>query len=378
MQILMTFIGGNGHFQPMVPLAQTAQAAGHTITVVCGQSMLACVQNTGFDAIAIGKKNTGIVERIPLRPVDMAREMNDLHEKFARQGARNRAVALLPVCETRQPNLIICDELDFGAMIVAEHLNIPHVTVLVIAAGGFVLPEIVAEPLNKIRAEYKLSPDPMLKMLSQHLMLSPFPEQYRNPAYPLPENARLMRPPLPQTDSVYPIKKHFPDAPVLYFTLGTIFNTESGDLFGRVLTALQTLEINVIVTTGKHINPSEFSTQPPHIHITNYIPQAELLPHCDLMISHGGSGSVMGALSHGLPMLIIPMGADQPLNAERCKTLGAGKMLDAVTANPSDIRDAINDLLQNASYHQAAKMLRDDIHAMPDVTTIMPLLENLI
>lgn len=90
----------------------------------------------------------------------------------------------------------VCEEVDFGAMIVAERLTLPHATVLVIAAGSFIRPAAVAEPLNEVRAEHDLPPDPDLAMLSRYLVLSPFPPSYRDPAFPLPATAHSIRPTL--------------------------------------------------------------------------------------------------------------------------------------------------------------------------------------
>ena len=101
-------------------------------------------------------------------------------------------------------------------------------------------------------------------------------------------------------------------APTVYFTLATIFNMESGDLITRVLAGPRELSINVVVTVGRHIDPAEFGPQPANVHIERYIPQSAVLPLSTVVVSHGGSGSVIGALAHGLPMVLIPMGADQP------------------------------------------------------------------
>ena len=112
------------------------------------------------------------------------------------------------------------------------------------------------------------------------------------------------------------------DVPTVYFTLGTVYNMESGDLFQRVMAGLRDLAADVIVTVGRDLDPDELGPQPPNVHIERFVPQAELLPHCDLVVSHAGSGSVLGALAHGLPMVLIPIGADQPLNAARCRDAG--------------------------------------------------------
>src|SRR5262249_55701895 len=116
-------------------------------------------------------------------------------------------------------------------------------------------------------------------------------------------------------------------------------------LIELVLAGLRDLSINVIATVGREIDPAEFGPQPANIQIARYIPQSAVLPHCAAVVSHGGSGSVTGALAHGLPMVVIPMGADQPLNAARCHDLGVARVLDAVEATPGTVRDAVSTVL---------------------------------
>jgi UDP:flavonoid glycosyltransferase YjiC (YdhE family) len=380
MRILFTFVGGNGHFQPLLPIAQAAEAANHTVAFACGHSMISTVMSYGFAAFPIGAESSGPPERIPLRPLSMEREERDLREKFARKAARIRSAGILALCARWQPDLIVCDEIDFGSMIAAEHLGIPYATVLVIAAGSFVRPEIVAEPLYKVRAEHGLSPDPKLTMLSRYLVLSPFPSSYRDPAFPLPATAHSIRPLMPYlaaAEAPPPFIKHLPDTPTIYFTLGTVFNTESGDLFSRVLTGLKNLRINLVVTVGRHIDPAEFGPQPPNIHIRQYIPQSLVLAHCDAVISHGGSGSVIGALAHGLPMVLIPMGADQPLNGARCEALGVAKVLDAVEATSENVGTAVNTVLEDPTYRHVAEQMRDEIADLPGPEYAVTLLERL-
>ena len=71
--------------------------------------------------------------------------------------------------------------------------DLPYATVLVSATGAFVRPEIVAGPLDEVRAEHGLPPDPGLAMLSRYLVLTPFPSSLRDPAVPLPTTAHHMR-----------------------------------------------------------------------------------------------------------------------------------------------------------------------------------------
>jgi UDP:flavonoid glycosyltransferase YjiC (YdhE family) len=86
--------------------------------------------------------------------------------------------------------------------------------------------------------------------------------------------------------------------PIVHFTLGTFFNLESGDLFERVLEGLSDLEASVVVTVGRDLGP-----QRANIRVERHLPQSLLLPHCELVVSHGGFGGVVGALAHGLPVM---------------------------------------------------------------------------
>jgi MGT family glycosyltransferase len=266
-------------------------------------------------------------------------------------------------------------------MIAAERLGVAHATVLVMAAGSFVRREVVAARLSALRAEHGLSADPDLTMPRRHLVVSPFPPSFRDPAHPLPSNAFSIRPEpvAPEgLDASPPWLSARRERPIVYFTLGTVFNTESGDLFERALAAFRELPAEVVLTVGREVNPARFGPQPEHIHIERYIPQSRLLPYCELMVNHGGSGSVIGALTHGLPMVVIPLGADQSLNAARCEQLGVGRALDAVRADAKAIRDTVDGVLRSTSYRAAARAIRDEIAALPGPETAVPLLERLV
>jgi UDP:flavonoid glycosyltransferase YjiC (YdhE family) len=381
MRILFTFVGGSGHFQPLVPIARASVEAGHSVAFTGQKVMLAVIEAAGFTAFDTGGTTlSDTPKRLPLLKIDLDREDRALRESFARRLARERADAILALCADWQPDLVVCDEIDFGAMVAAERCGFPYATVLVIAAGSFVRKQVVGQPLHELRAAHGLPPDPDLEMLSRYLVLSPAPPSYRDPAFPLPATAHAIHPlglnPA-QNDSASPWSTALPDAPNVYFTLGTVFNVESGDLFERILAGLRELPINVIATVGREIDPQEFGPQPANIQIAGYIPQSTLLPHCSLVISHGGSGSVMGALAYGQPMVLIPMGADQPLNAARCADLGVARVLDALEATPEMVAEAVSAVLGDRSYRRAAERLRDEITGLPGPEYAVRLLERL-
>ena len=231
-----------------------------------------------------------------------------------------------------------------------------------------------------MRVEHGLPPDPALDMLDRYLVVAPFPPSFRDPAFPLPPTAHSIRPASLDVRA----HEHVPtwisdldEQPTAYFTLGTEFNLESGDLFTRVVAGLRQLPINVVVTVGRGIDPTELGSQPANVRVEQFIAQSVLLPHCDLVVSHAGSGSVIGALAHGLPSVLLPMGADQLHNATRCEQLGVGRTLDVMRATPTDVRDAAASLLADTESRRRAELLRNEARDLPDVDSVVARLEHL-
>ncbi len=121
-------------------------------------------------------------------------------------------------------------------------------------------------------------------------------------------------------------------------------------LFSRVVAGHSQLDANIVVTVGREIDPAELGKQPTNVRIDRFVPRQDLLPHCDVVVSHAGSGSVIGALAFGVPLVLLPMGAGQPLNSDRCQSLGVARVLDPLTVTSSDIRSGVAEVLR-ASIH---------------------------
>lgn len=300
---------------------------------------------------------------------DPEADVRQLAEGFARRGARRHAAAVLDIARAWKPDVLVRDEVDFGTAIAAESLALPCATVLVLAAGGFLRKEVVAKPLHELRSAYGLSPDTQLAMLDRYPVLSPFPPSFRDPRFPLPAHTFSFRPAAASPTGIAP------RTPTVYFTLGTVNNTT--DLFSRVLTGLQELSVNVVVTVGERVDPADLGPLPDHVRVEQFVPQELLLPQCDLVVSHGGSGSLMGALAHGLPSVLFPLGADQPYNARRSVELGTAQVLDPVTVTPEEVRTTVSAVLADGGYRRSAERVRVEIDALPGPEQTIPLLEAL-
>ena len=379
MRILFTFIGGLGHFLPVEPVARASVAAGHEVAVACSGGLTARVEALGFRSLATSAPRPTrppARDQTPIPPVDTLAAEIEFAENFADKGARRHADAIQEHIRAWRPDLIVRDEADFGSAIAAEVIGVPVATVLVLASGMLIRPDLIAGPLARVRADHGLPPDPELSMLTRGVLLSPFPPSFRSPQSPLalPETTFAFRGDGPEADAV--LGSATPRRRV-YVTLGTVFNSGSGDLFERLLSGLAEVDAEVVVTVGRDVDPAAFGPQPDHLRVERFVPQADLLPVTDLVVSHGGSGTLLATLAHGLPSVLLPLGADQPHNAARAQALGLARTLDAATATPDAIRDCVDDALQDHALRDRTRQVADEIRSLPRVEQTVPLLEQL-
>jgi UDP:flavonoid glycosyltransferase YjiC (YdhE family) len=128
---------------------------------------------------------------------------------------------------------------------------------------------------------------------------------------------------------------------------------------------------------GPEGEPAALGELPANVHVERFVAQSEVLPLVDLIVHHGGTGTVLGALEAGLPQLLLPQGADQFLNAEMLTTAGAVRALPNEVQQPGAIGEAVRALLGDCPERQAAAQLRDEIAAMPAPGEVVPALLEL-
>ncbi len=385
MRTLVSFVGGRGHFEPIVPVARALVAAGHEVEVACQEAMVPVAMALGFTGHATGPSTLSTVPA-PLIAPDRTHELHVVRQQFAGTIARGRYHDVLALARRWRPDLVVCDEVDLGAMLAAEAVGVPHAQVVVIASGTFLRPQLVADPLAALRAELDLPGDPQATMLERDLLIAPVPPTFRDPTCPLPAHVLHIRPgdippgelPPGETGQLGDWAVRAGDRPLVYVTLGTIFNLESGDLFARVLQGVRGLPVDVLVTVGASVDPADVGAQPANVRVEQFVPQADVLPHAAAVVCHGGSGSVIGALAHGVPVLVLPMGADQPDNAARVEALGVGTALDVMHLTPADVRAAVDDLLHDPRYRTAARAMAAECAALPRAEAVVARVEQLV
>ena len=149
----------------------------------------------------------------------------------------------------------------------------------------------------------------------------------------------------------------------MYVTLGTVQNRLP--LLAPAVAALARLPVRVLVTVGPDGDPDALGPQPDHVHVERWVDQPRVLQHCDVVVSHAGSGTFLGALAEGLPQLCLPQAADQFRNSEGAARAGVAVVLHPEESSPDAIASAVGALLTDEALHRRARGVADEIAAMP-------------
>ncbi len=382
MRVLFTTTPGSGHWHPLIPFAAVLQQAGHEVAFATAPSACAAIAALGFHCFPAGEDETAAAAQArrdrmaPLSGTEGAAWA--WQNLFAGIWAEQRLPDLLPICAGWEPTVLVRENLEFAGCIAAERCDLPHAAVQVTAWRPWFHPLLVA-PLNRLREGVGLPPDPDLAMLYRSLLIVPAPPSYHDPATPLPPTARAVRHVAFDRSGEEPLPawvSHLPDRPIVYATMGTAFNRVA-DILNAIVAGLREEPITLIVTTGRDQDPASFGSQPSNVHIERYVPQSLLFPHCDLVVTHGGSGTVMTALGHGLPMVIVPVSADQPDNARRCQQLGVATVVAPDNRTPEAFRNSVREVLRDPGYRQNAKRLREEMERLPGTEQTVEWLEQL-
>lgn len=163
------------------------------------------------------------------------------------------------------------------------------------------------------------------------------------------------------------------DKPLVYISLGTIVEGAKS-FYQNCIEAFRNEYVDVIISVGKKFNLNKLKNIPDNIHIYPFVPQLKVLKITDVFITHGGMNSISEALYHGVPMVVIPFTADQPVNARRIEQLKLGKTLDYSTLNKDVIKECVNKVLEDNQIKNNLIKIQNDIKEAPGNTGAVDLI----
>jgi MGT family glycosyltransferase len=163
------------------------------------------------------------------------------------------------------------------------------------------------------------------------------------------------------------------DRPLVLVSLSsTVMRQE--DLLQRTASALGRLPVRALVTTGPAVDPAVIRAAP-NVTVQRWARHADVLPHCSAVVTHGGHGTVMKALAAGVPLVVVPLGRDQPDNAARVVQAGAGLRVRK-NASAGTLREAIGRVLDDGRYRAAARRMAGQLARERDEGLVVDELER--
>lgn len=388
MRLLFTSKTGSlGHLLPLFPIAEAARASGEEVTVATSVDRQHDVEAIGCEFVAAGLELSQVRGRIDLvrqRLIESGRPPpprwgSDLEhtyaEMFTTVHAPVMADDLTHIVETFRPDVLVCDVGEFGGPVAAAVAGIPC------ASHGFgqPIPEWLAREAGHWAApmwtERGLSaPDDAGMYSDLHFSNCP---PLLDPGDGWPgATVQLVAP--PQRESHPPAwMATLPERPTVYVTLGTAAGREAG-LLDVALSGLIGLDVNVVVTVGRDGDPTKLKAAGSNVTVHSFIPQNDLLPLCSLVVCHGGSGTMLGALAHGVPVVALPHMADHFRNADALHRAGCGIALPEADQTRPAIEAAVRSALRDSSLLAAAATVRGEIATMPGPAAAVDQLRQLV
>lgn len=211
--------------------------------------------------------------------------------------------------------------------------------------------------------------------LSPHLRIVYSTREFVGETWDLGDAARLVGPAIDRKtrgSSAFPWDRLGPGPRVLV-SLGSLFGEVGTRFYGVVRDALADAPCQVIL-----VAPDPYDAPPGNFVVRRWIPQLDVLARVAAVVSHGGYNTVVESLLHGRPLALLPIGFDQPLVAETVKAAGAGIRLSFARCTPSALREAVDTLLEDASYGEAANRIGASFRAADGATRAADLIEDLV
>ncbi len=274
------------------------------------------------------------------------------------------------------PDVVLRDPCEYASAVVAGRLGIPVAEVAISVAEGEAASIGVASPaLEEHRRGLveELWASPYLTRFPAALDPSPFPTTIR------------FREPVAAVEVPLPDWWHGSQAPLVYVTFGTVLGhmTLAAGVYQTALSAVSGLDARVLLTVGNTFDRADLGPVPPNVHVEAWVDQARVMEPADLVVCHGGSGTVYGALAAGIPVVVVPVFADQFENGRRVAEAGAGLIVEPEHTEDAALRSiiseadapritaAVEDARRDPSYRRAAAAIAAEMGATPTVDDVL-------
>jgi MGT family glycosyltransferase len=399
-RVLLTTRGSTGHVGPLAEFGHAARRAGHDVLVAAQPQHAVNVERTGlrFAPLADPPPEAWM----PLLGEFGVLDFDTAHERMVGEffAGIDTEAALAPLgalVDDWRPDVILRESWEFASTLVAEQRAIPLVRV---GLGLRSLEEqtirLAAPALEAQRSRLGLPLDPAGDLMRAAPCLTTVPEPFDDAGgkeagavhrFMHPRSA-AQAPPLP-ADWWAPGDRR----PLVYVSFGSVTAGAHlpfyPSLYRAAIQALGGMEARILLTVGEERDHGELGPLPPNVRVERWVGQDEVLPRVASTVTHGGYGSTLGALSHGVPLVVLPLfSGDQFANATAVARAGAGVALGAdgarrgaldlpSTVTLAGLRTAVERTLADPAYRQRASRISRAMRRLPPVDAAVDLLEDL-
>ena len=376
--MLFSAHGAYGHLLPLAGLARACDEAGHDVLVAVGEDLRETAERLGLRATAAGMSDRSLVAEARRRwpelqsqpPATWAVRM------FTEIAAPAMAADVAEVLREWKPDLVVREEGEHGAPVAAFAAGVPWVTHRwgspeppggdAARGADLVAPLWTAAGL----------PQPSSRQLLGEGVIDPCPRSLA-PGASSAVSVRPTSPAVGRRDDAVPQQPRR----AAYVGFGTVpLYRDRPELVARAVEALLLAEFDhVVVTTPDSELAARLSALGgDRVRVTGWVALEDLLPECRLVIAHGGAGTVLSALTAGVPLVVLPSGSPSQLRmTEACVKRGVASRPDDDGATVVSLRASIDRVVSDPSFREAAEDVAAEIAAMPAPREIVPVLERL-
>jgi UDP:flavonoid glycosyltransferase YjiC (YdhE family) len=359
MKLLFTTASGYGHLHPLLPLARAAVEAGDDVRLATAHDLAAWVSACGVPHVAAGRP--GSAHRTPEENAELDRLGAERgYHLFTDFLVPTMTRDLLDLVRDWVPHVIVHEETEFAAPLVAALLGVPCVTQSYAAPAK---PDRErATMLERLVPLWAERTDAVPRLFGD-LYLDACPAPFQTDAVRSIANVQPVRPvSFDGPPGAPPSWRGSLPRPAAYVTFGTVAAFARVEVFQATIEAMVGVVPGLVVTTGP--NPAGAVTAPPGVVVEQYVRQSLVLGSVDVVVSHGGAGTTLGAIEHGLPHVVMPQNPHSQLrNAERIEALGIG--VHVPHGSYAEVGPAVGRVLDDPAVAAAARTMRASFAALP-------------
>ena len=348
-----------GHINPLIGVARELERQGHEIHWLGHVKAVLPLLPEGAHFHAFDRARArDLLEPLSKRAAEVRglESVRFLFEEFVSPLAKVTLPEVERAIEVLSPDMIVTDQQMLSGALAARRKRIPWVATVTTTAAIFKVWDIADRWITKVLADMQRAcgmevwPRPDLSPLANLVFSTPefsgrFDQFHAPFTFVGPSLASR-----PQKED-FPWDRLSPSGPRLLITLGTVNRDRDPRFYQVVIEALAELSCQVILVAPEawlDRTPANFITAP-------RVPQLALLPHVDAVFCHAGHNTVCEALAHGLPLIVAPIRDDQPVIARQVTRAGAGVGLRFGRLTETNVRTAVETVLEDATYREAAQ-----------------------